>query len=214
MASLVRRGRAFRHTPHFKRLWKFGSVSIISTCVAQVVLFLTYHTWAIGTAMECNVIATAVASVPAYYLNRSWTWGKKGRSDLWREVIPFWAISLFGLVVSTIMVGIAAHNADRFPPGSLGKALVINFANLFTYGCIWTGRYFVFNRYLFGDATRNARSIPADEPGQLAVAADPQPATDGETGPGAIAVPVIDESAEFEVEGSQVAGREAADQPF
>src|SRR5271165_5390760 len=113
MASLVSRAGAFRRTDKFRRLWRFGSVSIISTGVSQVVLFTTYHVLQVGTAMECNVIATGVASVPAYFLNRSWTWGKTGRSDLWREVIPFWAISFLGLVLSTVAVGIAAHNADR-----------------------------------------------------------------------------------------------------
>ncbi len=43
MASLVSRALAFRRTAHFKRLWKYASVSIISTLVTQVVLFLTYH---------------------------------------------------------------------------------------------------------------------------------------------------------------------------
>ena len=71
----------FGRREHFKRIWKYASVSVISTLVTQVVLFLTYHVWTVGSAMECNVIATVVASVPAYYLNRSWTWGKRGRSQ-------------------------------------------------------------------------------------------------------------------------------------
>jgi len=163
MASLVSRARAFRRTDHFGRLWKYASVSIISTAVTQVVLFTTYHFWQVGTAMECNVIATAVASVPAYYLNRNWTWGKTGRSDVWREVVPFWAISFLGLVLSTIAVGVAAHNADRIASGSLEKALIVNFANLFTYACIWTGRYFLFNRFLFGQRPDQLTSDSVDE---------------------------------------------------
>src|ERR1017187_8467356 len=112
MASLVSRVLAFRRTEHFGRLWKYASVSIISTIVSQAVLFSTYHIWKVGSAMECNVIATAVASRPAYYLNRTWTWGKTGRSKVWREVVPFWRISFTALGFSPAAVGGAAHTAD------------------------------------------------------------------------------------------------------
>ena len=159
MASLVTRVAAFRQTEHFRRLWKYASVSIVSTIVSQAVLFSTYHIWKVGSAMECNVIATAVASVPAYYLNRTWTWGKTGRSKVWREVVPFWTISFTAMVISTAAVGVAAHNADRIASGSLARALIVNSANLLTYACIWSARYFIFNRYLFGARTQ----VPAQE---------------------------------------------------
>jgi putative flippase GtrA len=69
MTSLVNRGRAVMRTAHFQRLWKYASVSVISTLVTQVVLFMTYHVWNVGSAVECNIIATVVSAVPAYYHN-------------------------------------------------------------------------------------------------------------------------------------------------
>ena len=177
MASLVRRVDAFRRTEHFKRLWKYASVSVVSTIVSQTVLFSTYHIWKVGSAMECNVIATAVASLPAYYLNRTWTWGKTGRSRVWREVVPFWTISFTAMVISTAAVGVAAHNADRIASGSLARALIVNGANLLTYACIWSARYFIFNRYLFGARTQ----VHAQEQSRDAAPEIPVPAT-GEAG--------------------------------
>jgi len=159
MVSLARHARAFRQTEHFKRIWKYASVSVISTLVTQVVLFLTYHIWSVGSAMECNVIATVVSSVPAYYLNRSWTWGKRGRSRVWGEVVPFWTIALIAMVLSTVAVGVAAHNADRISHGSLERALLVNGANLVTYAILWTVRYMVLNRYLFGTRTVDPVSL-------------------------------------------------------
>jgi len=150
MARPVSHARAFLRTEHFKRLWKYASVSVISTLVTQVVLFLTYHVWSLGSAVECNVIATVVSAVPAYYLNRTWTWGKKGRSEIWGEIVPFWTIALVAMVLSTVAVGVAAHNADRISHGSLERALIVNGANLLTYAVLWTARYFVLNRFLFG----------------------------------------------------------------
>lgn len=137
-------------------------MSVVSTLTTQVVLFLTYHVWSVGSAVECNVIATVVASVPAYYLNRSWTWGKKGRSNIWAEVVPFWTIALVAMVLSTVAVGVAAHNADRIAHGSLERALIVNGANLITYALLWTARYFLLNRFLFGSrASPDAPTPPA-----------------------------------------------------
>jgi len=171
MASLVSQVLAFRRTAHFKRLWKYASVSIVSTLVTQVVLFLTYHVLTWGSAMECNVIATVVASVPAYYLNRSWTWGKKGRSNLWAEIVPFWSIALIAMVLSTAAVGVAAHNADRIAKGSLERALLVNGANLVTYALLWTARYFVLNRFLFGSRAAGSQSAPDEDAASVGASA-------------------------------------------
>jgi len=175
MAALTSRFVAFRETEHFRRIWKYASVSLIATAITQVVLFATYAGIGIRPAMLCNVIATVCASIPAYYLNRTWTWGKTGKSDVWREFIPFWVISFIGLVLSTIAVGVAAHNADHFTHSSLGKALFINFANLATYAAIWIARYMIFNKYLFGPGAREADLEKAR--------------AEGASGAGAVAVP-------------------------
>ena len=60
---------------------------------------------------ESNVIATAIATVPSYYLNRTWAWGKTGKSHLMREVVPFWVIAAVSIVLSTVVVGWADHEA-------------------------------------------------------------------------------------------------------
>lgn len=175
MAPLIRRARAYRQSAHFTRLWKFASVSVISTVITQLILFLTYHEWSLASAMECNVMATAVATVPAYYLNRTWTWGKRGKSHPWREVMPFWVIAFVGLVLSTAAVGVAAHNAGHLSHSKDVRAAVVQFANLSTYALIWVGRYVVFNRFLFGDRTQSL----------------PEAAADGAQQAGTVPVPVV-----------------------
>lgn len=153
MSSTVGRYRAFRASPHFVRIWKFAAVSLVATAVSQSLLFLFYP-HIVSSAMGSNVIATAVSTVPAYYLNRRWTWGKRGKSRLWREVVPFWVIAFVGLVLSTVIVGIAAKNAGRISPSTEVKEIVVHVANLFAYGLIWVGRYTILNRFLFGPGTQ------------------------------------------------------------
>ena len=107
----------------------------------------------VGSAMLSTIVATAVSTVPAYYLNRAWTWGKRGKSHLWKEVVPFWAMAFIGLVLATVIVGLAAKNADRISTAPHFKTLLVHFAYLFSYGLIWVARYSVMNRFLFGSHT-------------------------------------------------------------
>ncbi|MGC9961240.1 MAG: GtrA family protein [Acidimicrobiales bacterium] len=157
MSSLIGRYRAFRASPHFTRIWKFATVSLIATAVSQTMLFVFYP-HVLDTAMGANVVATCISTVPAYYLNRRWTWGKRGKSHLWKEVMPFWIIALVGLILSTLIVGIAAKNADRVSSSHDVKILIVHLANLFSYALIWVARYSILNRFLFGPSTQG----PAD----------------------------------------------------
>lgn len=163
MPALIERVRAARESAHLKRLLKFAAVSVISTIVTQTVLFLTYDVINLASAMVCNVVATGVATVPAYWLNRTWTWGKRGKSHPWKEIAPFWIIAFIGLVLSTGAVGLAAHNADRLTDSKTIERIFVQFANLISYGLIWIGRYLIFNRFLFGEATtRGDRPVPGE----------------------------------------------------
>ncbi|MHB8246284.1 MAG: GtrA family protein [Acidimicrobiales bacterium] len=156
MHSLIGRARALLQSEHGRRLLKFATVSVISTVVTQGLLFLTYDVITLGSAMVCNVIATGIATVPAYWLNRSWTWGKRGKSDPWREIMPFWVIAFIGLLLSTVAVGVAAHNADVVSHALIVRKIFVQFANLSTYGMIWVGRYLIFNKFLFAKAPHDA----------------------------------------------------------
>ena len=162
-------------------------VSVVSTLVTQVVLFLTYHAWNLGPAWVCNVIATVVASIPAYYLNRTWTWGKRGRSraaggrSCPSGLSPSspWCCRQPPSVWRT-------HYADQSPRGSLDRALVINGANLITYAVMWTARYFVLNRFLFGTRSpppaSSGRGRPERAAGERAIGERGPPAASARSG--------------------------------
>lgn len=167
MASLVDRARAFTRSDKFAKLWRYGSVSVISTVLTNALLFLFYDVISLGTAMECNVIATTITTVPSYYLNRNWTWRKSGKSHVWREVVPFWVIAFLSLVLSTVAVGVAAHNADRISNLKIVRSLCVVAANIVTYGSIWVIKFILYNRYLF------SHPAVAEAAGADGVAADP-----------------------------------------
>lgn len=136
-------------SPTGQRALRYSAVSAISIVISQAVLFLTFGVLRLASAVDCNIIATAAAVVPSYYLNRSWAWGKHGSSHLWREVAPFWALAFLGLVLSLIAVDVAAGAAKDVGLPHLMVAVVVNVASFAAYGINWVGKFIIFDRLLF-----------------------------------------------------------------
>src|SRR5215212_8241359 len=66
---------------------KYSMVSIFNVAFGQTLLFLFVH-FDMRPA-PANVLAVVVSAIPAYYMSRAWIWGKRGKSELKREVLPF-----------------------------------------------------------------------------------------------------------------------------
>jgi putative flippase GtrA len=136
-------------SPQFARFFRYSMVSAISSGVSLVGLYVFYRVFKIGSAGVSNICATAVATVPSYYLNRTWAWKRAGKSHLMREVVPFWVIAAVSLGLSTGAVTLASHEALSHGLQGRTETLLVEFANFFTYGVLWIGKFFFFNRFLF-----------------------------------------------------------------
>lgn len=151
--SKLERVQEFRRTPAFSKLWRYATVSVISTVITEVLIYVFFRVLKIGSAAESNALASSISTVPSYYLNRTWAWGKTGRSHVMREVVPFWVIAAVSVVLSTLFVRFADHEAKLHLHSHFLETVVVLGANLFTYGVIWVGKFMFFNRVLFGAST-------------------------------------------------------------
>jgi putative flippase GtrA len=124
-------------------------VSVVSTVVSVTTLAAA----TVGFGLEAwiaNVLATAVATVPSYHLNRRWTWGKRDASHLWREILPFWLLSFAGLVLSTLAVALTDAGLHGTHLGQPLHTLVIITAHLSGFGILWIAQFALLERVLFG----------------------------------------------------------------
>ena len=135
-------------TPEGRKMFRYTMVSVIAVAVSQVTLLSLQ----LGLSMSegwANLIATAVGTVPSYELNRKWAWGKTGKGHLWKEVVPFWALSFLGLAFSEYAVILAGHFADGRHFSHLTKSLTVNLAALLAFGVLWVAKFIIFNKWLF-----------------------------------------------------------------
>ncbi len=133
---------------------KYAMASVISVMVTEVVLFLVFGVFRLFSAEVSNIVATGVAAIPSYYLNRNWAWGKSGRSHFLREVVPFWLLAFLGLGLSLVTVGFAQSFARAHGFPHLLDALFVNFASLVAFGVVWVGKFFAFNIWMFGERSQ------------------------------------------------------------
>ena len=99
-------------------------------------LLLVFQHWMRPTFS--NIAAVAISAVPAYYMNRAWVWGKRGKSHWKKEVLPFWSFTAAGLVLSTLAISFADEHTK--------SKLVILFVQLFAFGVLWVLRFFLLDK--------------------------------------------------------------------
>ena len=159
--ALVSRARS----PEGRKLIRYSMVSVIAVIVNQIVLMFCFGIlkWPATTS---NVWAVCVSAVPSYYLNRAWAWGKRGRSHLLKEVVPFWGMALLGLALSTWAAGYAEDHAHRLTDSHFGTTIIVMAAALGSFGVLWLGKFVILNKLMFGEHTHaNAGAVEAEPAG-------------------------------------------------
>jgi len=114
---------------------RYCLVAGVNVVVGQALLFALQGAFG---PVWANVLAVGISSVPAYYMNRSWVWGKSGKSHMRKEVVPFWAFTLAGLALSSLAIWILKH----FTQDKLAVGLV----QLVAFGILWVVRFFVLDK--------------------------------------------------------------------
>jgi putative flippase GtrA len=150
--------------PEGQKLFRYSMASVVAVIISLILLVI--FDGLIGlSAVVSSTLATSIAAIPSYEMNRKWAWGKTGRSHLWKEVIPFWALALLGWAFSTVCVRYMESYARRHHFSHPVETLTVAVVYLGAFGVLWIGKFIIFNKVLFAHH-------PEDLP----------PALDGRTG--------------------------------
>jgi putative flippase GtrA len=157
---------------------RYSMVSVVAIVISQVTILVC--AWVFGlSGIVANTIGALAATPASYELNRKWAWGKSGKSHVWREMVPFWSLTLLGWLASTGTVEIADNMCKSHGVTGLARALAIMGASLFAYGVVWIVKFVIFNHLVFADrgagagGTRSAPDAAAPVPTALASSSAP-----------------------------------------
>ena len=163
MSTALSRARAWSHTHEGRKLIRYTTVSGISTIVSFVTLFIVFGVLKLWSEVPSTVFANLVATVPSYYLNRSWAWGKTGRSHLMREIVPFWSMAALGIGVSIIGAQIARHIGLEHNLSHLEQTLLVLIANVASFGLFWVLKLLLFNKLFHFELEEFDEHLSAEE---------------------------------------------------
>jgi putative flippase GtrA len=137
-----------RFSRHVAQLMRYSAVSAIATSISLAILGTLVATGAVSAGWA-NVIATGVATVPSFELNRRWVWAKKGPRSLHKEAMPYFALTFAGLGLSTLAVSIATRVASAHHATTATRTVVALLANLAGFGTVWVAQYVILDKVLF-----------------------------------------------------------------
>ena len=141
-------GRIWRfcRTPEGSKLIRYSTVSAISALTSLVVLTVVYGVLRLWTEVYSTLFANVMAGFPSYFLNRRWVWGKSGRSHVWREILPFWVMSLTGIVFALYAASLAHNIANTHHLHHLARTVLVVGANVSAFGILWLLKFIILNR--------------------------------------------------------------------
>ena len=134
---------------------RYSMVSVVAVGISELVIFVCAWLFHLS-GVASNALGAAASTPAAFELNRKWAWGKTGKSHMWREVVPFWALTVAGLAASTVTVDIADRLAKSNHVVGLDRALAIMGASLFAWGVVWVIKFVIFNRLVFANGHAEA----------------------------------------------------------
>ncbi|HKE76034.1 MAG TPA: bifunctional glycosyltransferase family 2/GtrA family protein [Acidimicrobiales bacterium] len=136
-----------------RQVVRYAGVSVVATVTSLTVLAVLVSTNAVPAGWA-NVMATLAGITPSFVLNRRWVWGLRGRTSLAAEVVPFVAMSLTALVLSTAAVSWVARVADAHGAGSPARTAAVLAANVTVFGSLWVLQFLLLDRVLFRRRSR------------------------------------------------------------
>ena len=136
----------FSRTADGLKIIRYTMVSAISALTSLVILTIVYGVFRLWTEVPSTLFANVLAGIPSYLLNRQWVWGKSGRSHLWREIVPFWVMSLVGIVFALFTASLAHNFADTHHLHHLVRTVLVVGANVAAFGILWILKFIILNR--------------------------------------------------------------------
>jgi putative flippase GtrA len=157
-------------SPTVVKLFRYSTASVVGVCVGTPVLAVLYA--ATGYAILSNLVSVTCGAIPNYLINRRWTWHQTGKNRLWGEVVPFWAMSVLGMIASIVAV---AYADSRW-----GTTLAVTAANLTGFGLVWVAKFLVLDRIMWKVVHKIEPDVAIDEAEAGLVGALSLDGTDGE----------------------------------
>jgi putative flippase GtrA len=135
--------------------------SVVAAACSEVTLVVLYGLLHLAPG-PASCLAWVAGAVPNYWLNRSWTWRRRGRPDLRREVLPYVVIILTTLLLAALLTAGVDRWARDTATGDTARVVLVAGTFLAVYVAMFLLRFALLDR-LFSGLDRRSRTSPDQE---------------------------------------------------
>ena len=134
-----------RTSGRVRRLTTYTAGSAIAAGCSEVALVVCYGLLDMAPAVS-STIAWVAGAVPNYWLNRSWTWQRRGRPSFRREVLPYVAIILATLLLAAVVTKAVDGWLRGADVSGTARTVAVAAAFLGVYVIMFVVRYLLLDR--------------------------------------------------------------------
>jgi putative flippase GtrA len=164
-------------TPVGKRFSRFILVAAAAVIASQLTLAICLGP--VGLTAGKSAVAAWLAGAAVSYVLSRWAWERKGRPNLLKETLPFWAVALGTAVVLTLTTKWANQQALSMHLSDNQRILFVGSA-YFVANCVtFLTRFLIFHYILFKDRGAKVSELISELP------ATERPGARGESANGA-----------------------------
>ena len=156
------------------RFTRFIPVAVASLIASQVALVIFNHMLLRGNAGIAGFAAAVIGAAVSYVLSR-WAWERKGKPDLLRETLPFWAVSVCCWIILAWANKLGVYLVHEMSLHKGWKKVIVENGTYFLFNCgTFVARFLIFHYVIFADRrpAGSAGSGPESETLTLAPTGD------------------------------------------
>ena len=136
---------------------RYASGSVVATGCSELTLVVLYGFLHVSPVWSSSA-AWFAGAAPNYWLNRSWTWHRRGRPSLHRELLPYVAIIAVTLLLATMATRAVDAALKGGATSSAVRVALVAGTFLGVYVAMFVVRFFLLD-WLF---TRPTDDAPLD----------------------------------------------------
>ncbi|MGC4112031.1 MAG: GtrA family protein [Nocardioides sp.] len=140
------------------KVLRYGTGSVVATVCSQATFLVLYGPVGASTTVA-SILAWWAGAIPNYWINRRWTWGRRGRPSLRRELLPYASIVLGTLVLAILATSAVAHLLDGTSVAHGTRTFLVSGTYFMVYVVMFVFRFVLFDR-LF--AAKTATHAPPE----------------------------------------------------
>ncbi len=139
-----------------QKVLRYAAGSALATVCSEGAFLLLYGALD-ATPAVASGLGWLAGAVPNYWLNRTWTWRRRGTPSLKREVLPYVAIVLGTLLIAILATSFVHAAVTGRQVSSVVRLVLVGGTFLAVYGVAFLLRFFLLDHLFRRDPAYSPR---------------------------------------------------------